>query len=674
MIKNINNILKIGSCLLVFLLPIFYFHNTFFPYTSTKTFLFYGIVEILTAFWFYALAIDSSYRLNKKTLFYFLPLLCFIIWITIAGILAVSPSLAFWSSIGRGTGLLTLYHCLAFALIIASLIKRNGVNYLYKFMQWFVNGCFVLAISVWCGNEGFSLFGFLKDSNGGGFMGNSSLTAAYLMFALAFGFFLFTSKTLSKQNKWWLGIKLGIILFSPLFINIYGFFTGASLLGSARGATIGIFVSLTVIGVWYLLISQKRNVRILGVIFSILGIIIFCAGWLQLVNPNTRLHQDFVKAASGTRFVFADTSKKAMAEHPWFGYGPENYMIAFQQNLNPKMALSKYNYEVWADRAHNIYYDMGVSGGYPSIMFYALFVFSLLYGLYRMRKINLFNHLQMSILAGLIIGYVFQNLFVFDSLLSLMAFFVLAGIIFTVEDFTVKEKNLSKTLNSSIKNVLGIVLSIACLASLIFFVFIPGKKVMDYYTVANAPVDFRAAHYGDLLGGSTIGESWDVSGIAYHIYQLYNADPIKMKNDKSFLPYAEKDLSNLIKYSETIAEKNKFDDRLYISIASLYNTLNYYSDNPYDPALGNHILSVLNQAKSISPLNPETYWIMAQTYIWEGDYNGVVDTYKKAVAVDPSIPDSHQLLLNFARGTGNQKLYNDSLLEAQKDVPDIVFH
>ena len=83
---------------------------------------------------------------------------------------------------------------------------------------------------------------------------------------------------------------------------------------------------------------------------------------------------------------------------------------------------------------------------------------------------------------------------------------------------------------------------------------------------------------------------------------------------------------------------------------------------------------MLNQAKSISPLNPETYWIMAQTYIWEGDYNGVVDTYKKAVAVDPSIPDSHQLLLNFARGTGNQKLYNDSLLEAQKDVPDIVFH
>jgi len=38
----------------------------------------------------------------------------------------------------------------------------------------------------------------------------------------------------------------------------------------------------------------------------------------------------------------------------------------------------------------------------------------------------------------------------------------------------------------------------------------------------------------------------------------------------------------------------------------------------------------------------------------------------------PSFPDFHQLLINFAKATGNQKLYNDSLLQAQKDIPGFV--
>ncbi|MCX6755658.1 MAG: O-antigen ligase family protein [Candidatus Nomurabacteria bacterium] len=672
MLKKINDILKYGSYLLVFILPIFYIGVTFYPYTGPKTFLFYGLVEILTAFWIYALVVDPSYRLSKKTLLYFLPLFGFIVWMTISGVVAVNPHLAFWSSIGRGTGLLTLYHSLFFALIVASLIKRNGLSYLYKLMHWFINGGFILGLSILFGNQGFDWIPFLENSSGGGLMGNSSLAAPYLMFVLAFGVFILTSKSTFIEKKGWLITKLAVILFSPLFINIHGFMTGDSLFGVARGATLGLIVSVGVALVFYLFISKKKVLRILGGLGIIFGIVAFSFVWIQLINPNTKLHQKFTEVASGTRFVFDEISQKSMDKYPYFGYGPENYMIAFQENLNPKMALSAYNYEVWADRGHNIYYDTGVSGGYPAIAFYAFFILSILYGLYLLRNREMFNNIQISILAGLIIGYVFQNLFVFDSALSVMVLYVLAGIVFIFINDTKEEKHTLKPLNTFTKDILPSILGVICLILLIFFSIRPMIKVFNYYTVAQMSMNTRGDHYVDLLEGSSLGQDWDVSEIVSHIYKLYNQDPVKIKNDKTMAPYAITDIKALIAYSEKILAKNHHDARLNISTIALYNTLNYYTDNPYDPVLGDHIFKLLDNMKYLSSNNPETYWIMAQTYIWKQDYNGVVDSYNKAIAVDASIPDSHQLLLKFAKGTGNQKLYDQALTQAQKDIPGFV--
>lgn len=670
--KKINNILKFGSYFLVFILPIFYISNMFATPASPKTFLFYGVVEILTAFWVYALFIDSSYRLNKKTLLYFIPLFCFIIWMTIAGILGVNLHNSFWSSFGKGTGLLTLYHAFAFALIVSSLIKHNGTDYLYKLMHWIINGGFVLALSVWFGSSGFNLLFKNNYDNGGGLMGNSSLAAAYLLFVLVFGIFILTSKNKSG-NKWWLGIKIVVILFSPLFINMYGFFTGAGLLGVARGAVLGLIVGVGVTGLFYLVISKNKNYRLLGIIGLIIGVALFCVGWSQLKKPDTFIHQKFVEAASGSRLLFADISQKSMNKHPWFGYGPENFMTAFQNNLNPKLALKEYANEGWNDHAHNIYYDTGVSGGYPAIAFYALFIFSLLYSLYKIRNKEEFNHIQIAILGGLIIGYVFQNLFIFDTQVSLMVLFVLAGIIYTSHDNLSKEKYLLKSTNTFTKDILPIVLVLLCSTSLIIFVWRPVQKAFAYYTVINMPIDIRGSHYSDLLEGSSIGEDWDVSGMAYDIYKYYNSDPVKFKNDSKMLPYSINDIKGLLNYIEIVEHKIKTDTRLDISIVSLYNILNYFENNQYNPTLANHLFKVLDEAINNSPTNQQIYWTMAQVYAWKGDYNGIVDSYKKAVAIEPSVPNSHNMLIRFAKESGNQKLYNESLLQAQKDIPGFEF-
>ncbi|MCX6754463.1 MAG: O-antigen ligase family protein [Candidatus Nomurabacteria bacterium] len=667
-----NNVLKYGSLILVLILPIFVLGNVTSIYTSPKTYLFYGVVEILTAFWIYTQVVDISYRLSKKTYLYFLPLFCFIFWMTLAGILAVNTHLSFWSSLGRGTGLLTLYHSLAFALIIASLVKRNGSEYLYKLMNWFISGGFILTLSVWTGDEGFHLFSFLKNSSGGGLMGNSSLASAYLIFILAFGLFILASKPTTILNKWLIGITIVLILLSPLFISIYGFFMGYGILGSARGSLIGIIVSIAVAITFYLALSKQKVLRVLGVIGIILGIAIFYFSWIQLVTPNTKLHNKFTEVASGTRFVFWDVAQKSMNEHPYFGYGPENYMIAFQEHFYPKISDNEYGHEGWTDRAHNIYYDTGVSGGYPALIFYFLFIFSILYGLYNLRNNKILNNTQIAILGGFLLGYFFQNLFVFDSLNSIMTLFVLAGIVFVIQDEVTHKKNIIKSANSVTKNSIATILFIVLIISLIFFVIRPAQKDFNYYRVINMPVNVRVYHFVDLLGGSRIGEDLDIGLIANNLYELYSADPMKLKNDSKLLPLAINDIKGFLDYAEVVLKRNKSDVRLDVGVVYLYNTLNFFTGNPYNETLGNHLFKILEDAQNIAPKNPQIYRAMAQIYVWKNDLNGVADAYKKTISLDPSIVSSHVRLIQFAAIIKDQKLYNEAIIQSEKDIPGFI--
>jgi O-antigen ligase len=667
--SKLNKILKFGSCLLVLILPIFYLSDVSFSFTSPKTYLFYGFVEVLTAVWVYALYMDPSFRLSKRTWLYFIPLFSYVLWMTLAGALAVNPHKSFWSTLGRGTGLLTLYHALAFALIVSSLIKKNGEEYLYRLMRWFINGGFILAISVWFGNEGFNAFNFLKGSAGGGLMGNSSLTSTYLIFILAFGIYILTSKPPSKKGQWWLIAKLAVILFSPLFINIYGTLSGKGILGSARGATVGIFVGVISALLGYLIISKKKIFKIIGITGIVLSVIIFSIGWSQLVRPGTYAHEKFTELAGGTRFLLWDASQKSLSEHPYFGYGPENFSIAFQAHFNPKILLREYGNEGWSDRAHNVYYDTGVSGGYGAILLYGLFFMSLFYVLYHLRKSEVVNHKQIAILGGLIVGYIFQGLLIFDSLLSIMALFAVAGIIFASHEKENIENYELKPLNLVMNNTVIVLLCITCSISLIALTFKPAIKDFKFYKITNMPVDLRPARYGDLLKGSKVGNDWDVGLIAITLHRSYTSDPMKIKNDSNFLPYAINDIKAFLQYAEVVAKDNKSDARLHIGIVYLYNVLNFFTDNPYNEAMGNHMIGLLEEAKIYAPTNQEIYYCAAQVYSWKRDYKAVEEEYNKAIALDPSIPNSHILLIKFAKIIGNEKLYNEALSQAENDIP-----
>ncbi len=667
-----DKVLKYASFILVLLIPVVYFGGAAYPSIAPKIFFFYGAVELMAAFWIYALLTDPEYRLTKKTLLYFIPIFAFVAWMTVSGVMAVNPRLAFWGTLARGTGLIVLYHAFIFSVIMASLFKKFGKEYLYRLMKWFVAGGFLLSITIWFGASGFKLpYQWSQTDGGGGLTGNSSLAAAYLLFAIAFGIILLLSRSVSKKEKWLTVGALTVTIFSPLFINlVFWMFSGQGLMGNARGATIGMFSGVAAALVIYAIFSGKKTWRAIGIILVIAGIASFSYLWNRLVTPGTSLHETFVQDATGTRFIFWNVGSEVLQDSPWFGYGPENYMIAFQRHFDYRMLEAKYNHEVWNDRAHNIYYQTGTDGGYPAIVLYALFLAGILFALYKAYKKERLSLKEACILAGLIVGYVIQNLVYFDSTISLMALFLVAGTAYGFQFDTAKQnEEVWKLKSIPIQKITSVIIFIFFALAFIVFAWNPFMKDIAYVNAFEHPSEqsFKA-----LEDGSSIGEDWDVSGFANDMYKFYASHSLSIKSDKARNERAIQSISYTLNYLEWLAPREPYDFRLYASMVLLYNTRTFLSNASYDSAQAEHLLALLAHAEKLSPGDPEMYWNEAQIMAWKGDLQAAANAYEKAIEVAPKLSVSHELLIKFARALGDKNLYNFAVDQAKKYVPNFV--
>lgn len=630
---------KYGTFLLVFLTPILYFGaGWYIPYTTSKTFFFYGAVEIIFAVWLYQLFVDASYRLSKKDLMIFSPFLVYILWMTVAGIFGADPSMSFWSSLGRGTGLLTLYHVTALVFVIASLVKKYGLaDYGYKLLAWFIGGASVLTISIWLGNEGFNLpLDFLLKSKGGGLMGNSSLAAAVLVFVFFLAVFLIAAKDISKKYKISLSVILALVVFSPLFINIFG----NSI--SARGAALGICIGLLAFVPFYFALSKEKAKKYLGVALLAIGLAACIFSWQSMMVPGTKIHDKFSDSTGESRFLFWDIAKRAINESPILGYGPENYRVAYQKHFDPKIYTLSTNVETWNDRAHNIVFENGVAGGWPAIILYLAFLGSLLWGSFRLYAKEKVSKTQAATLGSFIAAYFIQNLLVFDSIVSLVALGILAGIIFGASATTAESVNEKprKKANGPITTILIILIFIP---TWVYFAWMPSRKANAFSEIIQMSLNKRPDHYVDLLKGSIVGNGSDVGAVAEDTYEVYSKNQESIKADEILLKYSIIDLQKFTEYLEIVAGEEQMDYRLRLNLARLYNI--YYSLSlDKDKTLLQKALIREEEARALSPNDLQIYWTEAVTRFRLGDKTGAVELLEKAIEIAPYIDFSRDLL------------------------------
>lgn len=439
---RINKVLIIFIKTLLFLTaftPLIVTWKTQLPYMFGKVVFSRSIVEIaLILFLIYFFLnyqrvfgeIRAKFKIFfKNPLFIFTGL--FIVLLAVSTIFAVDSYRAFWGTIDRGEGFFGILHFFVLMMIGLFLFKKK--DWLNFFKIYLVSG---LVLIFYAFLQFLQIYDFpfaipFHDPRPYSFIGNPAFLATHMLFLIIFAITIIY-ETLQKKElaapkniflrlwrfNFWRYFSLLMILLSVLVI----FLTGT------RGAILGFGAGLLFL-LFYLTIKRKGLWRWLSIGFLIFLVIFSGIFWFtrhqtiwQKIPGFNRLAQTAIlnvnDPSTQTRLITWQLSLKAFKEKPLFGWGPENYLVAYEKYYNPDFALYG---ETWLDRAHNKIFDLLVMQGLFGLLAYLGIFVGAFYLLLKKRIPG------KAFIMAVLLAYFVQNLLIFDQLNSDIVFFIVLG-------------------------------------------------------------------------------------------------------------------------------------------------------------------------------------------------------------------------------------------------------
>ena len=378
----------------------------FFPYITSKNFFWRFFVEIAVLMWASAAIISSQYRISWKDPF-IISLGVFMGIILLANTFGNAPYLSFWSSAERMDGYISLLHLAGYFIALVGLI-RTRIS-MERILLFLLGLGLVVAVMGWGQDKG------RVDST----LGNP----IYLASLSFFGIFISGYFMVAKEKLFGLPQYFRIGLFSLLacafLYTVFRTGTRGALLGLVGGG----FTSALLIA----LLARDAVDRIWRwAAIAFVGLTLVAGGLffgareqlseIQFVKDDVLLSRLMrispEDRTTGFRLANWDMAIEGWKERPILGWGQEGYSEVFSKYYDVK---SLHNAEQWYDRVHNTFLDWLVFGGILGLLSYVGLFFAILYLIWKRTSFSL---LEKSVLTGLFIGYLFQNIVAFDSLVS----------------------------------------------------------------------------------------------------------------------------------------------------------------------------------------------------------------------------------------------------------------
>jgi len=649
--KYCLKIIEILFYLLLFT-PLVISKNFFFPFVAPKTLYFFAVSELII-FVYLILAVSfPKYRPSLNLLSITLTL--FLVASILSTIFGVCPHESFWSKYERMTGLLMWFHLFGIFLAGSCVFKRDDW---IKIFEVSVIISVIVGIIAIVSNKGIGpLVKAGLDTRGGGTLGNSSFLASYLLFNAFLGLYLFLTLA-QKELKIFFGIIFTLVVASLM-------------LSTGRAAAIS-FVGGVVL--WFLLwciYHQDKKLKIAGIsLLIILSSALALAIYSSLLDAyfgqknviQSEILDKLSLNISKDRALVWSIGIEAWKEKPYFGWGPENFNIAFTRYFDPRLFIREvYGRDVWFDRAHNIVVDTLVSVGIVGFLTYLLFFCSIFWILWKKYYHHEIDFLSISIFSVTLLAYFIQNLTVFDMVSSYMMFFLVLGFIGTVasqrKDSGSQNKNFSFN-----KRRFFIALSIfipLLLTSLFYFVVQPVRSNKTLIKAVRTPnSEQRFAFYKQSLEISPLGRFQMRENIAseemkkYSIQQI--AQRIPQETQRRELDFVTQELEKNIKESPLLFSS-------YLLLGKAYNLYARIDTSKLQKAE-----EVLNKAIEVSPGNQQGYWALAQTKMFQGKFEEAFFLAKKAVLLAPQSKQANLVMVDVgaitAKFTGNSEMLKEAL-------------
>ncbi len=388
--------------------------STFFPYIAGKNFAFRIVVEIMLAAYLVLAAIDPAYRPRKSYLLGALG--AFIGIITIAAIFGENPTKSFWSNFERMEGVVTYFHLLAYFIVASTVLTVRKMWRPYLNFHLFAGVIMALyALSQLSG----AAVGFRVD----GRLGNSSYLGIYAYFNIFIAAFFMVRASFTTTGERVRVAIYGAVVLLQMFVLYH---TGT------RGAILGLMVGAGLATILIAIFERERKKLRKVAVGIIVAIALLVGGFIAVRDSafvkETPLLARFSEISisnfsTNARVMVWGMAIEGFKERPILGWGMENFNYVFNEYYNPKM----HGQEQWFDRAHNVFFDWLIAGGLLALFAYLALFGCAVYCIWR--RADLLSAVEKSVLTGLLGGYFFQNLFVFDNITSLIYFFTILAFV-----------------------------------------------------------------------------------------------------------------------------------------------------------------------------------------------------------------------------------------------------
>lgn len=362
------------------------------------------LVEALFFFYLLLLYFDSSFRPRTSPLLF--ALLGFLVVSGLATLFSSQPLFSLFGNPFRGHGFISQVHLFFFFLLLVSIFEEKD---LWDILLW-------VAVSVSLVVSSISVVEVLSGSwRVQSTLNNPNFFAAYLLLTCFITLLLLFRQEdpflLKGKGK---GKKLFLIL--VFVLQFFGIVHSRS-----RGAWLGFGAGLGAFVLFYLaprlLDTRRKRVAAVGLGLLILGAGAFFSRqkglfsllWKAITAPIPEIEgrgRSIRQRAESYR-----TALLGIRERPVLGWGPENFVVAFDRFYSGVLESTHYP---WFDKVHNVFLEVGVTTGLLGLLSYLLLWFFAFRPLF-------FSEGERALKAGLFatfVAYLTQNMFNIDTTTS----------------------------------------------------------------------------------------------------------------------------------------------------------------------------------------------------------------------------------------------------------------
>lgn len=613
--------------------------SMFFPFITGKNFSFRIMVEVMTALWLVLMLFDVRYKPRKSWVLAMLAI--FVGVVALSSIFGENFYRSFWSNYERMEGLVTYLHLLAYFLVLAGTLKTE------KVWNWLFNtSLFASVIMAFYGI--FQLWGIFITHQGDrtdATLGNSSYLAIYMVFHIFLAMALFYR---AKDFRKWIYL---FVIALELFILYHT---------ATRGAILGIIGGFLISWLLIAILSPSKKSKLVH-ISLLAGMAVIIASFLFLKTTDFIKNNPVLTRFAGisttegtteSRLIIWKMSWQGFKEKPVFGWGQENFNLVFNKYYEPIL----YKQEPWFDRAHNVFFDRLTTNGIFGLLSYLGLLGATLYYLWAKRKNTGLSVEDSAIFGSMFIAYFFNNLFVFDNLISLILFATFLAYV----SFRSKANASIQTIPAPVhelrsgrqneapgadygKAVYAVIIGVV-FAFVIYIVNIPGilasKSIINAFSLYSKG-DTKGAFEGfqKAISYNSFGSMEAREHLSSFAMQVYSNPNLEQAFREKVANYT---IDELKKQNEQYPN----DIREMIFLATVYNKTQKYSE----------AISLLNKAIEIAPKKQQLYFELGTSYLNKGDYENGMAILKKSFDLDQTFEDARRIYAVSAIFAGKEAL------------------